>query len=300
MSRWISNDALTHLRDVSEWPDLGERYRVEGRLGHGGMGVVYAARDVVLDRAVAIKVLGAAEVSSESARRLEIEARILARLEHPGVVPVHDSGRLADGRVFYVMKKVRGLRLDVAIAEPQALNQRLDLFLRICDTVAFAHARGVVHRDLKPENVMVGEFGEVLVMDWGVAKLMSAPAPDGAIVGTPGFMAPEQVHDAASVDGRADVFALGVILEALTPASLPAPLAAIAHHARAEHPDDRYPDVPALAADVARFRDGEPVSIFPESAMQRLSRFYGRYRVPIWLLVVYLTVRAVVLVWFGT
>ena len=110
------------------------------------------------------------------ANRLMREARVLARLEHPGIVPVHDVGTLADGRVFYTMKFVEGQRLDKLIEGVESVQDRLRLFLRICEAVAFAHARGVLHRDLKPANVMVGPFGEVLVMDWGLAKILRGEA----------------------------------------------------------------------------------------------------------------------------
>src|SRR5260370_3458242 len=137
------------------------------------------------------------------------EARILARLEHPSIVPVHDCGVLPDGRFYYAMKMVRGNRLDKEVGPAMALTERLQLFQKICDAVAFAHAHGVIHRDLKPQNIMVGPFGEVLVLDWGVARQIG-PGADGAVVGTPGYMAPEQATgDAALVDARADVYALG-------------------------------------------------------------------------------------------
>jgi serine/threonine protein kinase len=299
MSAWIGDDTLAHLRDVAEWPDVGERYEIRGRLGRGGMGVVYAGRDRVLDRDVAIKVLDTIDASGEATRRLEDEARILGRLEHPGIVPVHDAGRLADGRVFYVMKLVRGERLDTAIGASTSLNECLDLFLRICDAVSFAHAQGVVHRDLKPQNVMIGQFGEVLVMDWGVAKVIAAATADHAVVGTPGFMAPEQALSAASVDARADVFALGVILEAMLPAPPPKPLAAIARRARAEQKEQRYDSVERLARDIMQFREGEPVSAYQESIIERLARLYNRYRVPIVLVVAYLIMRVILALWLG-
>src|SRR2546426_4674209 len=158
------------------------------------MGTVYAARDPELDRRIALKVLNAPDAAGEEAARLSEEARILARLEHPGIVPVHDLGTLPDGRLFYVMKLVRGRRLDDAMANA-ALHARLRTFERICDAVAFAHAQGVVHRDLKPENVMVGPFGEVLVLDWGVAKILGrGEEPDCTILGTAGYMPPEQAR----------------------------------------------------------------------------------------------------------
>jgi serine/threonine protein kinase len=298
MTGWLGDAAVAHLRDVAEWPEVGERYEITRRLGRGGMGIVYAAQDRVLRREVAIKVLN--EIGHQAGtEHLLAEARILGRLEHPGIVPVHDAGMLADGRVFYVMKLVRGDRLDVAIAS-RTLNERLDLFLRICDAVAFAHAHGIVHRDLKPENVMLGPFGEVLVMDWGVAKVAGSAPDVEAVVGTPGYMAPEQVRDAGRVDSRADIYALGVILEAMLPDPPPKPLVAIARHARAARVEHRYAEVPGLVHDVHRFREGAPVDAYRESPLERLARVYRRHRVPITLVLVYMVVRVILLLWFRT
>ena len=196
----ISDRAIDRLRDAAAWPELDARYEVTGVAGHGGMGTVYVARDHVLDRDVAVKVLDVADQKGSRAARLQREAHILARLDHPGIVPVHDAGTLADGRAFYVMKLVQGpaaRRADRAIACRSPTGSTV--FGRILDAVAFAHAHGVVHRDLKPENVMVGGFGEVYVMDWGVAQDGGADA-EAAVVGTPGFMAPEQAaRGAASI-----------------------------------------------------------------------------------------------------
>jgi len=162
----ISEPALDRLSAMFRGPDVsGTRYEIISVLGRGGMGVVYLARDTVLDREVALKIV---ERPAGDAN----EARILARLEHPGIVPVHDFGELPDGRLFYAMKRVRGDRLDRWMAAGHDLAERLGVFLRVCDAVAFAHANSVIHRDLKPENVMVGEFGEVLVLDWGIAHEM--------------------------------------------------------------------------------------------------------------------------------
>src|SRR5207245_4158878 len=126
----------------------GTRYAILAELGRGGMGVVYLARDTVLDREVALKIV---ERPSQDAN----EARILARLEHPGIVPVHDFGQLPDGRLFYAMKRVRGDRLDRWLAAGRDLDERLAVFVRVCEAVAFAHAHGVVHRDLEPEHLIV-------------------------------------------------------------------------------------------------------------------------------------------------
>src|SRR3954447_20686184 len=171
--KFLTDKALDRLRDLSDAPDLaGTRYVLLERVARGGMGLIYAARDEKLERRVALKVLDVEDRGGELARRLIREAQVLARLEHPGIVPVHDVGTLANGRVFYTMKFVEGQRLDKFIESVTSLPDRLRLFLRICDAVAFAHARGVLHRDLKPANVMVGAFGEVLVMDWGLAKIL--------------------------------------------------------------------------------------------------------------------------------
>lgn len=237
---WLSDEALTHLRSVADWPQIpGSRYRILERIAQGGMGTVYAAEDTVLGRQVAIKIARDADFDAEAAERMRREARIIARLEHPGIVPVHDVGELADGRVFYVMKQVQGQRLDAHFPPEATFSDRLRVFERICETVAFAHASGVVHLDLKPQNIMVGPFGEVLILDWGIARtlgpaapaLQPASAPPGGVspadrtatraeafvpAGTPAYSAPEQAAgDAARVGIRSDVFALGAILYAL-------------------------------------------------------------------------------------
>jgi serine/threonine protein kinase len=270
---------------------------------------------------VAIKVLDLPDPSGDLTERLRREARVLALLEHPGIVPVHDVGSLPDGRPFYSMKLVRGERLDESAARLATLPERLRLFLRVCEPIAFAHSRGVVHRDLKPGNVMVGPFGEVLVLDWGIARLLvdgeprsaDAGAPRGAgqapealreertaagtVLGTPGFMAPEQERGDEDVDHRADVFALGTLLETLAGGVSGANrrLAAIVAKATAARPQERYADVSALSADVTRLLDGEPVSAYRERPWERAARFASRHRVALLLLATYLAARALVL-----
>ncbi len=282
----ISEPALDRLAAMFQEPDLGgTRYELRSVLGRGGMGVVYLAHDTVLDREVALKIV-------EGPGGAATEARLLGRLEHPGIVPVHDCGELPDGRRFYAMKRVRGDRLDRWITPQHGLAERLGVFLRVCETVAFAHARGVIHRDLKPENVMVGEFGEVLVLDWGIAitQLQSADCRM-QIAGTPDYMPPEQAAG-SDLDVRADVFPLGVMLSALSDA---APVAAIAAKARSADPAARYPSVQALAADVGRFLDGRAVDAHRERLIDRLARLARRYRLPIVLVLTYLAMRLLLL-----
>ena len=173
----LSDRTLGHLRDVADLPDLnGTRYELIAPLGRGGMGRVYRVRDRELDREVALKVLSG-PVARASVERLQTEARVLARLEHPGIVPIHDAGVLPDGRAFYVMTLVRGSRLDELVPSLTSLPERLRLLVRVSDAVAFAHAHGIVHRDLSPSNIMIGPFGQVLVMDWGTAKVTGQGEP---------------------------------------------------------------------------------------------------------------------------
>jgi serine/threonine-protein kinase len=274
---------------------------------------VYRATDRTLGRDVALKVLTTEMAQDDVARRLAREARVLAALEHPGIVAIHDAGTLDDGRPFYVMRLVRGRRLDEHVRN-ESRGERLRRFLGVCDAVSFAHSRGVIHRDLKPANVMVGEFGEVLVLDWGVAKIDgedSNPAhsggvasdndtADGVFIGTPGFMAPEQSARANRVDGRADIFALGEMLRQLAGAErVPPPLNAVIARATAPNVADRYATVDALAADVRAWLDGSAVSAYRESVAERVLRFYRRNNALILLLLAYLTMRLFILWWRG-
>lgn len=254
---WIPDHVIDRLRAEVELPDLSDtKYHLLSHLARGGMGTVYLAEDSSLGRTVALKVTNVADVTGDFSDRLLREARIVARLEHPSIVPVHDVGRLPDGRVFYAMKFVQGCRLDEYVRDAPALSDLLRLFQKICEAVAFAHAHGVIHRDLKPENVMVGPFGEVLVMDWGVAKVLRGassaaeemePHPPGeqqpkggalladaevtqplfdtaagTVMGTPAYMAPEQARgEVESLNERTDVYALGGVLYFLLTGTAP-------------------------------------------------------------------------------
>ncbi len=218
-------------------PLVGEmegRYRSRELLGRGGMGRVTAVDDRVLGRTVALKELlshGPAAAPAEMVARFLREARVTARLDHPNIVPVHELGRRADGSLYYTMKRVRGRSLTAALHACDDRAQRLALlshFDDVCQAVAYAHSRGVIHRDLKPDNIMVGAFGETLVVDWGLARVQdeadesSAEGVEdgalsagmtrvGAIMGTPAYMSPEQARG-EPVDPRSDVYSLGMLL----------------------------------------------------------------------------------------
>ncbi len=267
----LSDRVLDHLREAVETPDLdGTPYQLEREIGRGGMGVVYQVRDVRLGRSVALKV-------TEEDRA---EAATLAALEHPGIVPLYDAGALADGRHYYAMRLVRGQTLDEWLAGVPPLTARLRVFLRVAEAVSFAHSRGVVHRDLKPQNIMTGAFGEVFVMDWGIARLPTA--------GTPRYRAPEGGHPN---DPRIDVYALGRVLEDMSGRDAPAPLKAIAARAAAAGASERYPSVNEMAGDVARFLDGQTVGAYKENILERLDRFARRNSVLLLLLGAYIAVR---------
>ncbi|MGL4554057.1 MAG: serine/threonine-protein kinase, partial [Gemmataceae bacterium] len=217
-----------------------DRYRLQDEIARGGMGAVFRARDEVLGREVAVKVLLAPPANRpDLVRRFVQEARITGRLQHPGIPPVYELGWLTDGRPFLALKLIEGRTLAALLApgrDPSADRELLlAAFERVCQTVAFAHSARIVHRDLKPSNVMVGAFGEVQVVDWGLARsLDDAEADDGPgewpswdrsppvvtdawhLMGTPAYIAPERVGGGRG-DERSDVFGLGAILcEVLT------------------------------------------------------------------------------------
>lgn len=210
---------------------VGNRYEVQRVLGVGGMGEVLLSRDLRIGREVAFKnmrpdVAGNADFRTRFLR----EGRIQGQLDHPTVVPVYDLGVAPGGAPFFTMRRVTGLSLDrvigalaygdEAITLRFTLRRRLAVFQQICLGVQYAHSRGVVHRDLKPGNIMVGGWGETYILDWGLAKAPGEKGADGSrssglggrLMGTPGYMAPEQATASESVDGRADVYSLGVIL----------------------------------------------------------------------------------------
>ena len=276
------------------------RYQELEIIGRGGMGIVRRVIDRVLGRVAAMKIVeGPVEAKNTDRLRFLKEAQITGQLDHPSIVPVHEFGVSADGaRAYFTMKLVAGesltqliVRNRTAQLEGRSLERLLGIFIRICEAVAFAHARRVIHRDLKPENIMVGSHGQVYVMDWGLARVLDGDIPspvrrdfgdDGA--GTPGFMAPEQAAGRSEeIDARTDIFGLGGILyaaltgrspfagstfdealantlagriEPLDDALVPPELVRIVRKALALSPADRYPSVEALSHDVEEFLRG--------------------------------------------
>ena len=326
----------------------GDGYTLLRHIGEGAMGDVYVARDEALGRKVAYKRLKPhAARDGGTRRRFLSEAQVTAQLEHPHIVPVYGLGNPGEEEPAFALKLIHGRTLAEVIEasraevdagrplpEPLSLPARLDHFLKVCDAAAYAHAKGVVHRDLKPSNIMIGAFGEVYVMDWGIARVAGQPVSasggpaesaetlverpfdahatrDGQLVGTPGYMSPEQARGQVQlVDGRSDQFALGVILRelvTLTPsyvdlptltdflsqvgearllpwerdragAPVPRELRGILARATARAPIDRYADVAALADDVRRYLRGQAVAASPDGPLQRLLRWSNRRR----------------------
>lgn len=289
------------------------RFKDLGELARGGMGSVRKIFDQRLLRTVAMKVLDPGVKDERLVLRFREEAQIAGQLEHPNIVPIHDYGVDHEGTRYFTMKLVRGQTFKALLDEspPKGrtaveLRHFLDVLLRVMDAVAFAHSRGVIHRDLKPENVMVGEYGQVYLMDFGLAKLKSqaraldaaselvqvtrrgkhdAGEPDGVILGTPAYLAPEQAYGRVDeMDERTDVFSLGatlyeilagrppyggelavdIVMKArrreLVPLDevpeVPKALARVAMRALAEDPDDRYASVVEMRAELAQLLVG--------------------------------------------
>ncbi|HEU4728345.1 MAG TPA: serine/threonine-protein kinase [Kofleriaceae bacterium] len=290
-----------------------ERYQILAEHARGGLGRVSRAHDRELGRDIAIK----EPLTHDHIHEIRFlrEALITARLEHPGIVPVHEVGRWPDGTPFYAMKLVSGRPLRELLAERPTVEQRITLLhhvIAVAEAIAYAHGRGIIHRDLKPSNVIVGDFGETVVIDWGLAKDLSAddapvdgggpvrsPRGDGlteagAVLGTPRYMAPEQKRG-ARVDQRADVYAIGAMLWELcaldeVPAGdreryrmlrrtgIARDLAVVIDKALDPDPARRYPDAGPLAADLNAFKSGARITARNYSALARLVRWVRQHR----------------------
>jgi eukaryotic-like serine/threonine-protein kinase len=318
--RQLSDSLVARLQAEMQEPELtGTRYRLVRFVARGGMGSVWLVEDTMLHRRVALKVLDFVAPGDDLAARLLQEAQVLAGLEHPGIVPVHDGGILSDGRAFYCMKYVEGETLAQHVAG-KSLGEKLRLLRRIAEPLDFAHTRGIIHRDLKPENIMIGAFGEVLIMDWGLARVGAAgwksaellgsherePAASritgrGGVLGTPGYAPPEQLRGDTAVDRRADVFSLGAVLWFMLTGSspgmsggdgrVPRALRAICEKAMAADVNARYQSVGEMDADLARYQEGAPVNAYPESLLERANRIYTRHSTAIVLVAAYLLMR---------
>ena len=290
-----------------------DRYDILGEHGRGGLGRVSRAHDRELDRDVAIKELLHRNHVSEV--RFFREALITARLEHPGIVPIHEAGRWSDGTPYYAMKLVAGRPLRDLIAERDTVAQRLELLhhvIAVADALAYAHGRNIIHRDLKPANVIVGDFGETVVIDWGLAKDLGvsdepslpgiatgSPNSDltvtGSVLGTPAYMAPEQERG-ERVDQRADVFAIGAMLwelcslqkvpptdraerhRRLRRSSIDHDLVAILDKSIDNDPAGRYLNAGALAADLKAFKAGTRIAARDYSLPALLTHWIRRHR----------------------
>jgi WD40 repeat protein/serine/threonine protein kinase len=324
-----------------------QRYQLGDEFARGGLGRIVRALDKRLERPVAVKELLSQRGTTKD--RFLREVLLTARLEHPSIVPVHDAGTWPSGAPFYTMKLISGRSLDEVIFERKSWRERVTLLphvIDVCEAIAYAHSKRIIHRDIKPANVLIGEFGETIVIDWGLAKDLanslpdirdSQPAPalsqdeeaehalkvlgvpsttaravsagltmDGAVLGTPAYMPPEQVNS-QPVDERADVYALGallyhvlagrppyeggssyevlanVLLRRSTPLrqrepDLPPDLVAIVEKAMQAAPEQRYPSAKELAADLKKFQNGQLVSAHQYSNAERARRFLQKNR----------------------
>ncbi len=336
----LPTDDVPVPRATDELPTVSRgHYEVLSEHARGGLGRILRARDRRTGRLVAIKEMLAGTPGATA--RFVREALVTANLQHPAIVPVYELGRWPDGEPFYAMKLVAGGSLDAAIRAASTSRDRLALLPRlidVADAIAYAHGEGVIHRDLKPANVLVGNFGETIVIDWGLARRagdaeIAAPAAAavdatavhtlaGDVLGTPVYMPPEQARG-EPVDARADVYALGAMLYHLLSGQVPyagaangaevlmrlleqppRPLAelepatppdllAIVTKAMAPRRDDRYASARELAEDLRRFQTGQLVGAHAYSAWQLVRRWLGRYRAPVGVAVVLMTLLAI-------
>lgn len=332
-------EKVTRLKGMDEefprhWKSGSLKYSSFKSLAEGGTAKLSTCKDVNLHRVVVYKTLHDHLRDSDiETHRFIREARVTANIQHPGTVPLYELGRDRAGNLFFTMKKVEGRDLrdiilalkagDGATREQYPLPRLIDVLIQVGHCVAYAHRQGVIHRDLKPANVIVGGFGETLVLDWGLAKILGEQDEDDALggvdvndleltpvgrrYGTPLYMSPEIATGSAEIDGRTDVFSLGVILfEILTheqmlegesvsevtdnllnkplrwPSNVsphlkpPPELEAICVRALRKEPERRYQNVKDLVNDLQRYRLGEEVSVYEYSGIEKWNRWNNR------------------------
>jgi serine/threonine-protein kinase len=302
-------------------PFLWDRYHEVEAIGEGGMGTVIKARDLGLDREVAIKRLRRELANGEQQQRFLLEAKATGQLEHPNIPPVYEMGHDEEGHPYFALKLVRGQSLlqlierlrngDAALHDQYRFPHRLALFQKVCEAVAYAHQRGILHRDIKPDNIMLGEFGEVFLMDWGLAKDQLTQSPTaletqaGSFVGTPMYASPEQIAS-EKLDALSDVYSLGATLyewlslktpfpggslrEVLTAVLTQKPVDPVFHshpvqgrvpvemcrlvmQAMHKDKDQRFPSVEAMIGEMQNILDGEIRAICPCTVVK--SGFHG-------------------------
>lgn len=319
-TRTSDPDARTPLRIRATGEMVSERYRLLDQVGAGSTGVVFKATDLAFDREVAVKVMS--HTHGDATATFLREARTTARLDHPNIVPIHDLVWLNDGGIAFAMKLIDGMSLRQALREkidgqpPRCLatvNDTITVFLKVCDGIALAHARGVIHRDIKPDNILIGAFGEVIILDWGEASVGDGQGL-GQPVGTPLYMSPEQARGEPATPAS-DVFCIGASLfhclllrppldgthlepeafwegkrrGALGPLTVEESsrcdrrLLAVLDKALAAAPEARYPTVRALADDLAAFQGGQAVSAYRDSWAERVMRWHRRNARTVWL-----------------
>jgi len=310
------------LPDAPPLPSRIGNYSIIGRLGEGGMGIVYEARQEHPSRTVALKVIRASRLSSELLRRFGHETEVLGRLQHPGIAQIYEAGTATDetGRSlpFFAMELVKGVPLtDFARVHQLPTRARLELLAKVCDAVEHAHQKGVIHRDLKPANILVDQSGQIKILDFGVARAIGSDMQRttqtthiGQLVGTLPYMSPEQVAgDPRELDTRSDVYALGVIGFELLAGCLPYALddrllhealriikedeptrfssidkamrgdvETIVRHALEKEKSRRYQAASALASDIRRYLNDEPISARPASALYQAGKFARRHK----------------------
>ncbi|MBA3686230.1 MAG: protein kinase, partial [Planctomycetes bacterium] len=309
------------------------RYSINGVVGQGATSQVFDALDHTFDRHIAVKYLhGEKAMDARRIARFMKEAKVTARLEHPNIAPVHDMDFTVDGGIYFTMRMITGTSLGDAVQAARAgrpapqiatYYQRVSLFLRVAEALACAHARRILHRDIKPDNIMLGAFGEVVLVDWGSALVLDEDGPRSErVVGTPNYMSPEQARS-EPVDERSDIHCLGAALfEVLTlrlplsarndaefwerkrrgaidppsaeeAARVPKRLLAIALKAMAPIPSQRYATVQEFADDLSRYQAGLAISAYRDSTIERLLRWHRQHARSIWGVAALLAVMAV-------